>query len=273
MMTTARGPVVGFDLDMTLVDSAAGIAATLQAALAEVGVEIVPEQVWPYNGLPLAATLEGLAPEVDRAVVAVRYRQLYPRLGVGLTTLLPGAVEAFRAVHAHGGRVLVVSTKVEPAVRAVLRQVGLDRGPQVADEQVADEQVADEVASEQVAGEVADEVAGGLFAAEKGVRLATAGAHVYVGDHPGDVEAARCAGAVSVAVPTGPHSAAELTACGAEVVLPDLTVFPQWLAGFEADRTGQEVGGAAGRRSGHRRQGSSSTVVKGYTSRRKDHER
>jgi phosphoglycolate phosphatase len=221
-MTTAPGPVVGFDLDMTLVDSSAGIAATLQAVLAEVGVEIVPEQAWPYNGLPLVETFEGLAPEADRVVAAARYRQLYPRLGVGLTTLLPGAVEAFRAVHAHAGRVLVVSTKVEPAVRAVLRQVGLDRGPQAA-----------------------DEVAGGLFAAEKGVRLAAAGAHVYVGDHPGDVEAARCAGAVSVAVPTGPHSAAELTACGAEVVLPDLTAFPQWLAGFEEDRAGQEVSGAA----------------------------
>jgi phosphoglycolate phosphatase len=222
-MIAAPGPVVGFDLDMTLVDSAAGIAATLQAVLAEVGVEIVPEQVWPYIGLPLAETFEGIAPEVDRTVAAARYRQLYPRLGVDLTTLLPGAVEAFLAVHAHGGRVLVVSTKVEPAVRAVLRQVGLDRGPQAV-----------------------DEVAGGLFAAEKGVRLAAAGAHVYVGDHPGDVEAAQRAGAVSVAVPTGPHSAAQLTACGAEVVLPDLTAFPQWLAGFEADRTGQEVGGAAG---------------------------
>lgn len=217
------GPVVGFDLDMTLVDSHAGIAATLQAALAEVGVEIVPEQVWPFNGVGLEIAVRALAPEVDPAAVVARYRALYPRTGVPLTTLLPGAAEAFRAVHAHGGRVLVVSTKVEPAVRAVLRHVGLDGGP---------------------AG--AGGVAGGLFGADKGAWLAAAGAHVYVGDHPGDVEAARVAGALSVAVATGPHSASELAGCGADVVLAGLTEFPPWLAVFETGRGRQEVGGPAG---------------------------
>jgi phosphoglycolate phosphatase len=108
-------------------------------------------------------------------------------------------------------------------VRAVLRQVGLDQGAQAP-----------------------DVVAGGLFAAEKGVRLVTAGAHAYVGDHPGDVEAARVARAVAVAVATGPHSAAELVACGADVVLPDLTAFPRWLAGFEAVRGRQQIGGHTG---------------------------
>jgi phosphoglycolate phosphatase len=221
--SVGTGPVVGFDLDMTLVDSKIGIAATLQAALAEVGVEIIPEQAWSFNGVGLEITIAALAPEVDPAAVAARYRELYPRTGVPSTTLLPGAAEAFRAVHVHGGRVLVVSTKVEPAVRAVLRHVGLDRGVQGV-----------------------DGVAGGLFGAEKGAWLATAGAHVYVGDHPGDVEAARVAGAVSAAVATGPHSTAELSACGADVVLADLTEFPPWLAAFEAGRSRQEVGGPAG---------------------------
>lgn len=210
------GPVVGFDLDMTLVDSSAGIAATLQAALAEVGVEITPEQVWPTIGVPLETALATIAPQVDRAAVVARYRELYPRTGVTSTTLLPGVAEAFRAVHARGGRVLVVSTKVEPAVRAVLRHVGLDRGESGA-----------------------DEVAGGLFAAEKGVRLVAARADAYVGDHPGDIEAARVAGAAAVAVATGPHTAAQLAACGADAVLDDLTAFPGWLADFEAVRAGR----------------------------------
>ena len=35
-----RPDVIGFDLDMTLVDSADGIAATVRAALAEQGVQI-----------------------------------------------------------------------------------------------------------------------------------------------------------------------------------------------------------------------------------------
>jgi phosphoglycolate phosphatase len=74
-----------------------------------------------------------------------------------------------------------------------------------------------------------DEVAGGLFAEDKGHYLRRAGAQVYVGDHPGDVRAAQVAGAVSVAVATGPHTAAELAAAGADVVLVDLLGFPHWL--------------------------------------------
>ena len=148
------------------------------------------------------------------AAVVARYRQLYPRIGVPSITLLPGAAEAFEAVHALGGQVMVVSAKVEPAVRAVLRHVDLGCGG---------------VRS-------ADQVAGGLFGAQKGVRLAASGAHVYVGDHPGDVEAARVAGAVAVAVATGPCGATELAACGADVVLADLRSFPGWLAGFDAER-------------------------------------
>jgi phosphoglycolate phosphatase len=209
--------VVGFDLDMTLVDSAAGIVATLAATCAEQGVALDPDVVWRWNGVPLEETLTAIAPAVDPVATANRYRALYPEFGVGPTTLLPGAAEALEAVHDLGGRVLVVSTKIESAVRAVLAHVGLDagrRGP--------------------------DLVVGGLFAAAKGVRLAAEQADVYVGDHPGDVEAARVAGAASVAVATGPHAAADLAAAGADVVLADLTTFPAWLADFAARRASPE---------------------------------
>lgn len=196
-------PVVGFDLDMTLVDSAAGIAATVRAALAEVGLDVGAEQVWSYNGVPMEDTMAGLAPGADPTALTARYRQLYPTIGVPPTTLLPGARDAVDAVHRLGGRVVVVSTKVEPAVRLVLAQVGL----------------------------AVDGVAGGLFALAKAGALRAAGAAVFVGDHPGDVAAARAAGATAVAVATGPHSAAELHAAGADVVLPDLTGFGPWLRG------------------------------------------
>jgi phosphoglycolate phosphatase len=105
--------------------------------------------------------------------------------------------------------VLVVSAKAEAGVHQSLRQVGLDR-PEYAP----------------------DLVVGGLFAAAKGVRLAAEGATVYVGDHPGDVEAARVAGAVSVAVATGAQSSEVLTEAGADVVLPGLLEFPGWLSSF-----------------------------------------
>ena len=46
---------------------------------------------------------------------------------------------------------------------------------------------------------------------------------MLVGDTPLDVEAALAAGARAVAVATGSYPAADLTAAGAHVVLPDLT--------------------------------------------------
>jgi len=206
-------PVVGFDLDMTLVDSAAGIAATLQVALAEIGRGVTREQMWPHVGVPLEAALAVVAPDVDADAVTRRYRELYADHGIGPITLLPGARAAVEAVHALGGRVLVVSAKAEPAVRRVLAHVALDRAPHAP-----------------------DLVAGGRFAGAKGELLRREGADVYVGDHPGDIEAARVGGAVAVSVATGPFTAAQLAEAGADVVLPDLVTFPTWLAERFGDR-------------------------------------
>ncbi|HEX2804667.1 MAG TPA: HAD hydrolase-like protein [Kineosporiaceae bacterium] len=214
--------IVGFDLDMTLVNSAAGIAATMQVALAEVGRRITADQVWPLVGVPMEATLEQVAPGVDVDAVTLRYRELYPAHGIAPITLLPGAAEAIEAVHAVEGRVVVVSAKVASTVRAVLDHVGLDRVPR------------------QI-----DEIVGGLFAADKGGALRALGAQIYVGDHLGDIAAARAAGAVSVAVATGPYTVAQLVAAGADVVLEDLRAFPGWLAGWLAGFTAGDGRGTA----------------------------
>jgi len=222
-------PVVGFDLDLTLVDSAVGIARTLRAALAEDPAGTAPPDavLRPYIGIPLELTVRTVAPAADVDRVTARYRELYPALGVPATTALPGAAEAFRAIRARGGRVLVVSAKVEPAVHAVLEQVGLA-----------------------AAGLAPDVVVGGLFAGAKGVRLRAEGAQVYVGDHPGDMEAAAVAGAVAVAVGNGSTPATQLVEAGADVILPDLTAFARWFDGwFDGrfdGRAGESRASAAG---------------------------
>jgi len=207
-------PVVGFDLDMTLVDSSAGIAATLRAVLAEVGVTVTAADTWPWAGMPLELILAGLAPGTSAAGVdalTARYRQLYPSLGVPSVTSFPAAAAALAAPRAHGGRSVVVSAKHTPNVHRVLSVTGL-------------------------AGVVdPDDVTGDLFAEAKGVRLAELGATAYVGDHPGDVRAARVAGAVAVGVTTGSHDGAALLAAGADVVLTGLEDFPAWLSGHAAD--------------------------------------
>ncbi|WP_337059348.1 HAD family hydrolase [Kineococcus sp. G2] len=206
-------PVVGFDLDMTLVDSSEGIAATLRATLAEVGVHVAPEDVWPYAGMPLELIVAGLAPgtPADRVErLAARYKELYPSLGVPGVRAYPGAAAALAAPAAHGGRSVVVSAKHTPNVHQVLAAAGLDGAVRPED------------------------VAGDLFAELKGERLARAGATAYVGDHPGDVRAARVAGAVAVGVTTGAHDAAALRGAGADVVLGGLEDFPAWLASHAA---------------------------------------
>ena len=220
------GPVVGFDLDLTLVDSAAGIARTMRAALAA-------EQAgdWPPGepaddvlrrtiGIPLEASIRLLAPDAPVERIAAAYRRLYPDLGVPGCVLLPGVADAFAAVRAAGGRVLVVSAKTLAAVHDVLAHVGLDP----------------------------DLVAGDLFAGQKGRLLLAEGAHVYVGDHPADMEAARVARAAAVGVLTGSTEEEALRAASADVVLPDLTAFAGWFGNWWPGASGTGVRRGPGRR-------------------------
>ncbi|WP_460459009.1 ATP-dependent sacrificial sulfur transferase LarE [Angustibacter peucedani] len=186
---------------MTLVDSGDGIVATATAALAEQGVVADESALRATIGIPLEAMLAPYLPAELVLPTADRYRELYPTLGVPRAVLLPGAAEAFAAVRALHGRVVVVSAKPEPAVRLVLDHVGLEP----------------------------DVVVGRLFAADKGAALRGHGVSVYTGDHPGDLEGAHAGGAVAIGVPTGPHDAAALAAAGADVVLPSLAAFPAWL--------------------------------------------
>lgn len=196
--------VIGFDLDMTLVDSVDGIVATFAQATRSVGAIVDPDQVRPFVGLPLEDTMRHFVrPEaVDDAVRL--YRDYYPDLGVPATKPTPGAAEAVAAVQRRGGRVVVVSAKLESAVHAVLDHVGL----------------------------TVDDVVGDRFAETKGDALREHGAIAHVGDHPNDMLGAHAAGAHAVGVTTGSHDARALREAGADVVLPDLLDFPYWLADF-----------------------------------------
>ena len=194
-------PVVGFDLDLTLVDSDDGIVATFAEAVRRTGASVDPEEMRPLIGVPLENACAALLPPELVTAVVRNYRELYLSLGIPGTRLLPGAAEAIAAVRSHGGRALVVSAKIQPAVEAVLEHVGLD----------------------------VDVAIGGLYAAAKGAALRAHAATALVGDHPADVVGAHAAGAVAVGVTTGFHDAAALRASGADAVLSGLREFPSWL--------------------------------------------
>ena len=195
-------PVVGFDLDMTLVDSADAIVDAVAHTVAAHGGEVDPDVVRSTVGLPLDRVFPEWIPDVAYADALAVYRARYLSHGLAMQSLLPGAREALELVTGDGFEVIVISAKKDTHVRAVLETVGLD-------------------------GFVAS-VVGERFAETKAEALREAGALVYVGDHVGDVVGARGAGAVAVAVATGPTSAADLAAAGADVVLDDLTQWGAW---------------------------------------------
>ncbi|MEV6481425.1 HAD family hydrolase [Streptomyces sp. NPDC051576] len=203
----APGPTVGFDLDMTLIDSRPGIHASMRALAERTGTYIDADLVVTRLGPPLAEELIHWFPAEEVPAVADLYREMYPSIAVAASLAMPGAVEAVSAVRAAGGRAVVVTAKYEPNAKLHLAHLGID----------------------------ADAVIGDLWAEQKAEALREEGASVYVGDHIGDVRGARAAGALSVAVATGPCDAEELRTAGADVVLGGLTEFPRWLSDYLRD--------------------------------------
>ncbi|MEV1146564.1 HAD family hydrolase [Micromonospora sp. NPDC049799] len=189
---------VGFDLDMTLVDSRPGIAAAYRALTARTGVHVDAEVAVSRLGPPLRTEIAHWFPpeQVEEAVTI--YRELYPAYAITPTVPLPGARAALDAVRARGGRVLVVTSKIGRLARLHLDHLGL----------------------------TVDELAGDLFAEEKASALRAHGATHYVGDHVADMVAAGAAGVPGIGVATGPCSADDLHGAGAAVVLGDLGGFP-----------------------------------------------
>lgn len=195
------GITVGFDLDMTLVDTRPGMAAAMDALGAESGLPLDGAHFAANLGPPLDHSLRGYgAPEERIPELVTRFRALYPGLVVPTSLALPGAAEALHAVRAAGGRTVVVTGKYGPNAQLHVDALGLE----------------------------VDELVGELWSTEKARALREHGARAYVGDHAGDIRGARAAGAYAVGVTTGPCDRDELLAEGADVVFDSLTEFPGW---------------------------------------------
>ncbi len=193
--------VVGFDLDMTLIDTTAGFGAVLRVLGAELGVEFPVEEMTARLGPPLDLMLgEHLAAEAV-GPAGDRFRALYPDHAIASVPLLAGAEDALAAVRRHRGRVLVVTGKYPANARLHLDHLGVE----------------------------VDHLEGWVWGVGKADVLRREGATIYVGDHVHDVEGAKAAGALSVSVLTGGCTRAELLEAGTDVVLGGLEEFPAWL--------------------------------------------
>jgi len=194
--------VVGFDLDMTLIDTAPGFIATLDALGAELGVAFPAEEIGPQAlGPPLEETLGPYLAESEVAGAIDRFRAIYPHHAIAATPHLAGAPEALAAVRRHHGRIVLVTGKYTPNAQLHVTHLDLD----------------------------VDLVMGEVWGEGKAAVLRKEGASIYVGDHVHDVAGALAADALSVSVLTGSSTREELVAAGTHVVLDDLTQFPKWL--------------------------------------------
>ena len=199
--------VVGFDLDMTLIDTAPGFAATLDALGAEIGVAFPTAAMTAKLGPPLEHLLRDHLAEDAVAPAGDRFRALYPDHAVASTPAFQGAHDALAAVRRHHGRILLVTGKYAPNAQLHVDHLGLD----------------------------VDHLEGWVWGAGKADVLRAEGASIYVGDHVHDVEGALAAGITSVSVLTGGCTREELEDAGTHVVLDDLTDFPAWLEGHLLD--------------------------------------
>jgi uncharacterized protein len=200
--------LVGFDLDLTLLDTRPGIAATWRRLATELDLEIDMQAVLDRVGIPLAAELAHWLPTEQVPAAVEAYRTLYREYGVPGCAPMPGAAAALATVEKLGGRAVIVTAKRADLAWQCLENAGLTAG----------------LRPEDVTGELAG----------AGKAAALAGATIFVGDHPLDIEGAKAAGACSVAVTSGASSAEDLAA--ADVIFPDLTGFSDWLVEAELQR-------------------------------------
>lgn len=199
-------PVIGFDLDLTLIDTRPGVAAVLEVLGEELGVDLPVADLVHQLGPPLDVMLAPHLPADAVGPAGDRFRELYPSLAIKTVPLLPGARDAVAAVKEVGGRVLVVTGKYPANAQRHVDHLGL----------------------------AIDHLEGWVWGTGKADVLRREGALAYVGDHVHDVEGALAAGVTSVSVPTGGSSRADLEAAGTHVVLDSLLEFPSWLAGVVA---------------------------------------
>lgn len=117
-----------FDLDGTLVDSAAPILESFRLAIERCGAPLVTPLDRSVIGAPLVATLRrltGVADETELAALATAFRVTYDGEGVRATQGYPGLGGVLRELRGEGLRLYVVTNKRIVPTGAILRRLDL----------------------------------------------------------------------------------------------------------------------------------------------------
>lgn len=217
-----------FDVDGTLVDSQAMIAASLTAAFQAEGLA-VPERsrMMSIVGLSLVDAMAALAPGHEGAAherLAAAYKQAFWQHraeGQHTETLFPGAEELLVKLRARGDVALGIATgKSRRGVAHLIEKHGWEGW-------FATVQTSDDHPSKPHPSMVVTALA------ETGIEPAAA---IMIGDTSFDMAMARAAGVGAAGVAWGNHPPAELTASGAHTIANDFNELGQQLESLWQER-------------------------------------
>ncbi len=205
-----------FDWDGTLMDSAAAIAESLQAACAELGVPVPDDKRARYViGLGLTDALAYAVPDLEPSQYP-RLLDLYRRHFLrrdGGTTLFDGAADMIRELHDCGFLLAVATGKSRRGLDRALQETGL----------------AGYFHATRCADEGFSKPHPGMLQAVMDALTAGPDATVMIGDTTHDLEMAGAAGVASVAVTYGAHEKMALSACKPLAMLDEIQGLRDWL--------------------------------------------
>ena len=212
-----RYPLLVFDWDGTLIDSAAAIVESLQLACMDIGLDCpTAERARPIIGLGLKDALRDLVPELDEK----DYGKLVDRYRVHFlardpeTALFPGIEPGLTSLRDAGHLLAIATGKSRRGLERALDQTGL-RAHFVAS------RCADEGHSKPHPGMLQ------AVMAELGV---TQDATLMIGDTTHDLQMAANAGVRGVAVTYGAHPRAALAAACPAACVDSVDDLFRWLA-------------------------------------------
>ncbi len=224
-------PTLLFDLDGTLTDNYAGIAASIGHALSRLGAPMPDEQTLRgCVGPPLRESFARLLATADPAhieLAVAHYRERYSSVGWRENSVYDGIGRALATLGARGARMFVCTAKPSPFARRIVAHFGFDRH-------------FEGVYGAELDGRHDDKSL--LLAHLLSEERIAAGHAVMIGDRAGDVKAARANGVAAVGVLWGYGSRSELTGADRIVESP---------AELVAALDGLAASGPAGRPAGH----------------------
>ena len=199
-----RFDAVFFDLDGTLIDSAACIVASFELACRAHDLPVPsPSRIRASMGIPLEISIPAAAREAGRELDAERtgrviatYREHYARLTPDLVRVFPGVPEMLDALRERGVPMAIVTSKRSAPAEMNLRHVGLL------------DHFAAIVGSDHVTNYKPHPETVHVAAARLGVTDMPR--TLVVGDAPFDIEMGRAAGSATCAALWGAHDVGQL---------------------------------------------------------------